>query len=56
MLLTGILTAGVSFGVYVYALKTHTLELARTHAFATLVFAELLRAFGARSERGRCGG
>ena len=50
MLLTGFLTAGVSFGVYLYGLKTETLELARTHAFAALVFAELLRAFGARSE------
>jgi P-type Ca2+ transporter type 2C len=50
MLLTGLLTAGVSFAVYLYGLKTETLELARTHAFATLVFAELLRAFGARSE------
>jgi Ca2+-transporting ATPase len=51
MLLTGVLTAAVSFGVYVYVLKTHSLEMARTQAFATLVFAELLRSFGARSER-----
>jgi Ca2+-transporting ATPase len=50
MLLTGFLTAGVSFGVYLYGLKNETLDLARTHAFAALVFAELLRAFGARSE------
>ena len=50
MLLTGFLTAGVSFSVYFYGLKTETLELARTHAFAALVFAELFRAFGARSE------
>jgi Ca2+-transporting ATPase len=50
MLLTGILTAGVSFAVYLYGLKTETPELARTHAFAVLVFAELLRSFGARSE------
>jgi Ca2+-transporting ATPase len=50
MLLTGLLTSAVSFGVYLYGLKTETLELARTHAFATLIFAELLRAFGARSE------
>jgi Ca2+-transporting ATPase len=50
MLLTGMLTAGVSFAVYLYGLKTETVELARTHAFAALVFAELLRAFGARSE------
>lgn len=50
MFLTGFLTAGVSFAVYVRALGTESLELARTHAFAALVFAELLRAFGARSE------
>ncbi len=50
MLLTGVLTAGVSFAVYLYGLRTETPELARTHAFAVLVFAELLRSFGARSE------
>ena len=50
MFITGILTAGVSFGVYFYGLKSETPELARTHAFAALVFAELLRSFGARSE------
>ena len=50
MFLTGALTAGVSFAVYLYALKFETPEMARTHAFATLVFAELLRSFGARSE------
>ena len=36
--------------VYLYGLKTETVELARTHAFAVLVFAELLRSFGCRSE------
>lgn len=50
MLLTGILTAGVAFAIYLYGLKTETTDLARTHAFAVLVFAELLRSFGARSE------
>lgn len=50
MFLTGFLTAGVSFAVYLYGLKTETEELARTHAFAVLVFAELLRSFGCRSE------
>jgi Ca2+-transporting ATPase len=50
MLLTGLLTAGVSFAVFVYELRTQPVEVARTHAFAVLVFAELLRAFGARSE------
>lgn len=50
MVLTGCLTAGVSFAVYLYGLRTGTEETARTMAFATLVFAELLRAFGGRSE------
>ena len=50
MFLTGLLTAGVSLAVYLYALKHESIEMARTHAFAALVFAELLRAFGARSE------
>lgn len=50
MFLTGSLTAGVAFAVYWYVLKTGSVEMARTHAFAVLVFAELLRSFGARSE------
>ncbi len=50
MLVTGLLTAGVAFAVYLYALRTQTEDIARTQAFAVLVFAELLRAFGARSE------
>jgi Ca2+-transporting ATPase len=50
MFFTGVLTAGVAFAVYFYGLKSETPELARTHAFAALVFAELLRSFGARSE------
>ena len=50
MFFTGFLTAGVAFAVYFYVLKTDTPEAARTYAFAVLVFAELLRAFGARSE------
>lgn len=50
MFLTGILTSGVALAVYLYGLKTETEEMARTHAFAALVFAELLRSFGARSE------
>ncbi len=50
MLLTGFLTSGVSFAVYLYGLKTESLELARTHAFTALVFAELLRSFGSRNE------
>jgi Ca2+-transporting ATPase len=50
MFLTGILTAGTSFGVYIYGLNSETPELAQTYAFTVLVFAELFRAFGARSE------
>ena len=50
MFLTGFLTAGVAFAVYLYFLKQGSTETARTYAFAVLVFAELLRAFGARSE------
>ena len=49
MLLTGVLTAGVTFAVYFHGLTTGTIGTARTSAFAVLVFAELLRAFGARS-------
>ena len=48
--LTGFLTASVAFAVYFYALKQSNPETARTYAFAVLVFAELLRSFGARSE------
>ena len=50
MCLTGFLTAGVTFAVYLYALKKGNPEMARTYAFAVLVFAELLRSFGGRSE------
>jgi len=50
MFFTGILTAGVAFAVYYYMLKTGTPETARTYVFAVLVFAEILRSFGARSE------
>lgn len=50
MLLTGILTAGTAFAVYLYALRSNTVEMAQTYAFAALVFAELMRSFGARSE------
>jgi Ca2+-transporting ATPase len=50
MLLTGALTAGVSMAVYLYMLRVNSVETARTYAFAVLVFAELLRSFGARSE------
>jgi Ca2+-transporting ATPase len=50
MAFTGLLTAAVSFAVYFYVLNTKTTEMARTYAFAVLVFAELLRSFGARNE------
>lgn len=50
MAFTGFLTAGVTFLVYLCVLRTGSLEAARTSAFAVLVFAELLRSFGARSE------
>ncbi len=47
---TGMLTAGVTLAVFLHELRSGDLDSARTHAFATLVFAELLRSFGARSE------
>jgi Ca2+-transporting ATPase len=50
MLLTGLLTAGVAFAVYLCLLRRGDPEVARTYAFTVLVFAELLRSFGARSE------
>ncbi len=50
MVTTGFLTAGVAFTVYVVMLQSHAVEIARTYAFTVLVFAELLRSFGARSE------
>ncbi len=49
MLLSGCLTAGVTLAVYGYSLDHFSVEIARAHAFATLVYAELLRSFGARS-------
>jgi Ca2+-transporting ATPase len=49
-LLTGFLTASVSLSAFAYELYLDgSLEQARDAAFTTLVFAELLRAFGARS-------
>ena len=50
VLLTGVLTAGVSFAAFVYVLRTDSFEMARASAFSVLVFAELLRSFGVRSE------
>lgn len=50
MAFTGVLTAGVTFAVYLAALRTGSVETARGSAFTVLVFAELLRSFGVRSE------
>jgi len=50
LFLTGLLTAGVSLSAYLYGLRYHDLDTARTFAFATLVYAEILRSFGCRSE------
>ncbi len=50
MVFTGVLTAGVSLGVFLAVLKTGDLELARTQAFTVLVFSELLRSFGSRDK------
>jgi Ca2+-transporting ATPase len=50
MFLTGFLTAGVGFTVYLHVLQTHATDVARTYAFAVMVFAELLRSLGARSD------
>jgi Ca2+-transporting ATPase len=50
--LVGCLTAGVALGAFAYAWYSDgRVERARTAAFSTLIIAELLRAFGARSER-----
>ncbi len=49
--LTGSLTAAVAFGVFAFELAGGgDVAAARNAAFSTLVFAELLRAFGARSD------
>jgi Ca2+-transporting ATPase len=51
LLVTGALTAAVALGAYVFALQGGADDSsARNAAFSTLVFAELLRSFGARSE------
>ncbi|MCC6232384.1 MAG: cation-translocating P-type ATPase, partial [Verrucomicrobiales bacterium] len=47
--LTGLLTAGVAAAAYLHGMQSGTVEQARTAAFAVLVYAELLRAFGSRS-------
>jgi Ca2+-transporting ATPase len=50
MLATGMLTASVSLAVYAITLGGEDVATARAHAFSALVFAELLRSFGCRSE------
>ncbi|MBI5802254.1 MAG: cation-translocating P-type ATPase [Verrucomicrobia bacterium] len=50
MALFGLLTGGVALLVYLYGLEFETEALARTHAFAALVFAQLFYTFGCRSE------
>lgn len=50
MILTALLTAGVSLAAFLYGLRYRDLDTARTFAFATLVYAEILRSFGCRSE------
>ncbi len=50
MIATGLLTSGVALAVYIYSLGRVSQEMARDHAFTALVYAELLRSFGARSE------
>jgi len=50
-LLTGVLTAGVALSAFAYEwIIDGSVADARNAAFSALVFAELLRAFGARSE------
>jgi Ca2+-transporting ATPase len=47
---TGALTAGVALAAFAYGhYVQHSVAAARNYAFSTLVFAELLRSFGARS-------
>ena len=50
MLLIAAPTAGVSFAAYIFGLQTGTLDLARTYAFLTLIFSQLLIALGVRSQ------
>lgn len=49
ILVAGMLEAGITLGVFVWALHTRDLASARGLAFSVLVFSELFRAFAARS-------
>jgi Ca2+-transporting ATPase len=50
LLLTGALTAGVSLAAFLWGMQAGGLETARSFAFSALVFAELFRSLGGRSE------
>ena len=47
---TGLLTAATALGVFLYGLSYQNLITAQGNAFSVLVFAELMRSFGARSD------
>ncbi len=49
IIFTGLVEAGVTLGVFIWALRRRDLAEARDLAFSTLVFSELFRAFAARS-------
>ena len=49
IIMTGLLQAGATLGVFVWALNARDLSEARNLAFSVLVFGELFRAFAARS-------
>ena len=49
IIFTGLVEAGVTLGVFIWALRRRDLNEARDLAFNTLVFSELFRAFAARS-------
>jgi Ca2+-transporting ATPase len=51
VVLIGLLEAAVTLTMFVWALRNRDLTEARNLAFSTLVFAELFRAFAARSDR-----
>jgi Ca2+-transporting ATPase len=49
IVMTGVLEAAMTLAIFTWALTWRDLTEARSLAFATLVFAELFRAFGSRS-------
>jgi P-type Ca2+ transporter type 2C len=50
MLVTAALVSGVSFTAYLHGLRSGNVELARSYAFAVMIFAQLLIALGSRSQ------